>query len=146
ATVSGTVRGRMPHPGSFVVDELRFDYPRPLSSYPKATDCAPTPQKPVCPVRPPTLANDASFAFSLTGPEPTSVSGLSYFQWTISSGQAPLSYIDTASGAGLATSVYAYSSPRHQSLVFSSVTGANSLLQADPAVLTSSVNGIQAYR
>src|SRR5262249_9504525 len=95
-TVSGTVRGRMPHLGTFVIHERRFDYPR--NSYPTVADCAP--QNPPCAVRPPILANDASFAFSITGPDPTALSGLSYFQWTISSGQAPLSFIDTVTAAG----------------------------------------------
>ena len=126
---------------NFAVHEPRFDYPRIL--YPKVTDCTPTSP---CLVRPPTLANDLSFAFSITGPEPAALSGLSYFQWNISSGQSPLSFIDTVSAAGLATSVYAYSSPRHQSLVFSSITGTNSVLQADPAIMTSNASGIVAYR
>src|SRR5215470_18927043 len=109
----------MPHLGNFVVHEHRFDYPR--NSYPTVAGC--TNANPPCTVRPPILADDAAFAFSITGPEPAAASGLSYFQWSITSGQAPLSYLDTASAAGLATSVYAYSSPRQSSLVFSSITG-----------------------
>jgi hypothetical protein len=43
--------------------------------------------------------------------------------------------------------VYPYSSRRLPSLVFSSLTGSNEVLQADPSVLLSSVTiGVVAYR
>jgi len=48
--------------------------------------------------------------------------------------------------AGLATTVYAYSSPRIQNLLYSSITGSNEVLQADPSTLNSSAIGVVAYR
>jgi len=57
-----------------------------------------------------------------------------------------VSYRDTTTAAGFATAVYAYSSPRYRTLLFSSITGSNEVLQADPGVLGSTATGVLAYR
>ena len=61
-------------------------------------------------------------------------------------GESIVSYRDTTTAAGFATTVYAYSSQRYRNLLFSSVTGSNELLQADPAVLGSTATGVVAFR
>jgi hypothetical protein len=57
-----------------------------------------------------------------------------------------VSYRDTLLTAGLATTVYGYSSPRVPSIIFSSITGANELLQADPTQINATVLGVVVYR
>ena len=123
-----TVKGRVQPDGSFVARQRRFDYPR--SSYDQNA--------------PPTRANDVAFAFTITGTAPTIPR--SSFTWAIGSGQLLLSYNDPVATGGLATAVHAYSSPRHQSLIFTSITGSNEVVQADPAVLFSNTSGILFYR
>ena len=89
-------------------------------------------------------ANDIAFSFQFSGPTPTIPSS---FSWTIGSGYAPLQYSDILATAGLATAVYAYSSRRSPSRVFTSLTGSNELLEADPTILLSlSAIGVLAYR
>jgi len=122
------VKGRVQPDGTFVAHQRRFDYPR--QAYSGSA--------------PPLKANDVAFTFAITGNAPTSPK--SGFTWAIGSGEAPVSYRDTFAVAGLATTVYSYSSPRIESLLYSSITGSNELLQADPSVLGSSIIGIVAYR
>jgi len=63
------------------------------------------------------------------------------------SGFLPVFYADLLSPAGFATAVYAYSSPRTPTLVFTAVTGSNEVLQANPLVLASVASGgVVAYR
>lgn len=122
------VKGRVQPDGTFAVHQRRFDYPR--QAYSRDA--------------PPLKANDVAFTFAITGNAPTSPK--SGFIWTIGSGQSLISYRDTLTLAGFATTVYAYSSPRYRTLLFSSITGSNELLQADPAVLGSTATGVVAYR
>ena len=122
------VKGRVQPDGTFVVHQRRFDYPR--QAYSRDA--------------PPLKANDVAFTFAITGNAPTSPK--SAFVWAIGSGQAFVSYLDSTILAGFATTVYAYSSRRYQNLLFSSITGSNELLQADPSVLGSSATGVLAYR
>ncbi|HYS09201.1 MAG TPA: hypothetical protein VEP66_10665 [Myxococcales bacterium] len=132
-----TVRGRMLPDRTFTVHEQRFDYPHNLY----AADCtgATSPCQPL-----PSAANDVSFTFNITGPEPTAPK--SGFTWAIGSGQLPLTYSDQTFLAGFATAVHPYSSPRRQMLIFTSITGNNEVVQADPLLLFSNVLGLQFFR
>jgi hypothetical protein len=133
-----TVNGRVAEGGNFAVHQQRFDYPR--SSYAPG-DPTSTPPKP------PQAAsvNDVAFSFQLSGPIP--VTPGTGFVWNIGSGYVPVAYFDGTASAGLATVVYPYSSRRLPSLAFTSVTGNNEVLQADPSILFSSTaTGVVAYR
>jgi len=122
------VKGRVQPDGTFVAHQRRFDYPR--QAYSQSA--------------PPLKANDVAFTFAITGNAPTSPK--SGFSWAIGSGEFTVSYRDVFAVAGLATTVYAYSSPRIQNLLYSSITGSNEVLQADPSTLNSSAIGVVAYR
>ena len=114
---------------AFVTDpSVGFDYPR--SNYDANN--------------PPVAAHDVGFTFSITGGIPTVPRTL--FTWSIGSGQIPLAYQDLGAFGGFATAVFAYSSPRQQSLIFTSITGGNEVLQADPSVLVSTTTGVLYYR
>jgi hypothetical protein len=124
-----TAKGRLEPQGTFVARQRRFDYPRDVYDASVPT---------------PSASNDVAFTFTISGgatPTPTA-----RFSWGIASGQAPLSFFDLGTNAGLATAVHSYSSPRHPNLVFSSLTGSNEILQANPSVLASTTDGIVAYR
>jgi hypothetical protein len=122
------VKGRVQPDGNFVAHQRRFDYPR--QAYSRDA--------------PPLKANDVAFTFAITGSAPTS--SKSGFTWALGGGQSAVGYRDNFTLAGLATTVYAYSSPRIQSLLYSSITGSNEVLQADPSVLSSAATGVVAYR
>jgi hypothetical protein len=122
------VKGRVQADGTFVVHQRRFDYPRQAYS----------------PSAPPLQANDVAFTFSITGNAPTAPK--SGFTWAIGSGESMVSYRDATTAVGFATAVYAYSSLRYRTLLFSSITGSNEVLQADPGVLGSTATGVLAYR
>ena len=125
-----TAKGRVQPDNTFVARQRRFDYPR--STY----DGFPAP----------VASSDVAFTFSIIGTNTIPRSG---FSWTVASGQAPVGFNDSVAVAvgGLATAVTAYSSPRVQNLVFTSITGGNELLQADPSLLASNlVLGLVAYR
>jgi hypothetical protein len=127
---AATAVGRVEPDGTFIARQQRFDYPK--------TTYSPGP--------PPEASklNDIAFKFTITGPQPTGKAG---FTWGMRSGQAFIHYSDGIAVAGLATAIYAYSSPRAQSLVFTSITGSNEVLQADPSLLASNLTtGIKAYR
>ena len=81
--------------------------------------------------------------FKVTGSSSVAGGG---FAFELAAGGAPLLYRDTVVTTGYATAVYAYSSRRRQTLIFTSITGANELIQADPAVLGSTSTGLQVYR
>ena len=132
-----TARGRVADQGKFIAHERRFDYP--LSAYDPGDPASVPPRLPQA-----ASANDIAFSFQFSGPTPTIPSS---FSWTIGSGYAPLQYSDILATAGLATAVYAYSSRRSPSRVFTSLTGSNELLEADPSILLSlSAAGVLAYR
>jgi len=94
---------------------------------------------------PPVLGNEQSFTFTIDDLG-AAIQPTSGFTWQMSNGQAPLSYSDLNVANGYATAILGYSSPRNQSFVFTSITGANEILQADPAVLRSDISGIQGYQ
>jgi hypothetical protein len=136
-TVRGTVRGRVADQGQFVVHQRRFDYPR--STYDRGDPTAVPPRLPQA-----SSANDIAFSFQLSGPIPTIQSS---FGWAIGNGYSFISYGDSLSTAGFATAVYAYSSLRSPNLLFTSMTGSNEMLQADPFRLYSlSPAGVLVYR
>jgi hypothetical protein len=132
-----TAQGRVQPDNTFVAHQRRFDYPR--STYAPGDAGAGTPPQAAA-------SNDVAFKFNIVGTNTIPRSG---FAFTVSSGQVPVGFNDSIAVAvgGLATSVTAYSSPRVQSLVFTSITGGNEILQADPSVLSSNlVTGLVAYR
>jgi hypothetical protein len=130
---AGTAQGRVEADGSFTARQRRFDYPR-TTYAPGDASTAPQAAK----------ANDIAFKFAITGPQPTVKSG---FTWGMLSGQSYIRYADAIAVSGFATAVYGYSSPRVQTLVFTSITGSNEVLQADPSLLASNLTtGIVAYR
>lgn len=125
-----TAQGRVQPDNTFVAHQRRFDYPR--STY----DGIP----------PPIASSDVAFTFTIVGTNTFPRSG---FSWTVASSHAPVGFNDSVAVTlgGLATSVAAYSSPRVQSLVFTSITGGNEVLQANPSLLASNlVLGLVAYR
>jgi hypothetical protein len=123
-----TVRGRVRPDGTFVARQRRFDYPR--LSYSLTTL--------------PIAANDVSFSFAITGTNPGIP--LSGFTFSTGTGENLAVIADGIAVAGFATTVYSYTSPRQQNLVFTSITGSNEVLQADPAILFSASDGVVAYR
>jgi hypothetical protein len=123
----GTVRGRTATGGTFIAPELRFDYPLDYT-----TDALPV------------IAGDTAVAFTLGGVEPN-FTGAGW-SFALGSGLTPQVFRDTTQTQGLATVVTAYSSQRHAQLVFSSITGQNTVVQADPALLTSDINGVISYK
>lgn len=125
------VLGRIPHGGAMaIVSGNRFDYPLPFED---ATG-APILDASGNPLPQPT-ATDNVLAFSLTGPEPT-VAGtiLTVF---ISSGASPTTARDTTivGTSGYAGPMLVYSSPQRQNdeIVFTAITGSNSLMFLIPA-------------
>ena len=112
----------------FVGTERRFDYPKDYT-----TDLLPG------------AADNVAVSFTITGNEPAaSVSGFT-FAMTVNDVLAP-TYRDPGAASGFANDVYAYSSTRYPTLVFTSVTGADSVVQADPAVLQPPAIGELVYR
>ena len=118
------VLGRLPHGGPmFIVSGNRFDYPLTLTD---ASNNFVKPQPP---------ANDVALAFSLGGTEPT-VAG-TIFTLLIGSGASLTSVRDvsTAGLPGYAGPVLVYSSARrpNDELIFTALTGSNSVLFGVPA-------------
>jgi hypothetical protein len=119
----------------FAVTEPRFDYP---FDYQEKCD----PSDTTCHL-PPLAASDIALAFTLTGAEPT-VPGTQW-SFTTASGQLPTVVRDVNSPLGLASQVIEYSSPKVTNLLFTTLTGANALIQATPDFLNVK-GGVQAYR
>jgi hypothetical protein len=121
------VRGRAANGVLFSAAEPRFDYPL---AY--AAGFSPTRDK------------DVAVAFTITGPDPVLPS--SFFFFSLVSGQAPVRIFDNGgSGSAFAGPTIAYTSPKVTNLVFTSVTGGNSVVQVDPALLQV-VYGVIVYR
>jgi hypothetical protein len=120
-------------PVPFVAHERRFDYPydyRPTDLSPLANNAS--------------RAADDSLGFYLTGDEP-SIPG-SQFNFSIASTDAPVFFADGAFLSGFATGIIAYSSPVHRNLIFTAVTGNDSVIEAVPETLSTSAGGIQIFR
>jgi hypothetical protein len=121
------VRGRAANGVLFSAVDPRFDYP--LAYAPGFN---------------PTRDKDVAVAFTITGPDPVLPS--SFFFFSLVSGQAPARVFDNgASGSAFAGSTIAYTSPKVTNLVFTSVTGGNSMVQIDPSLLQS-LFGVIVYR
>jgi len=106
--------GRMPHGAQLVITGPRIDYPLDPSSPPPARDIV--------------------VSFTLSGPEPT-VAG-TFFSFTVSDGQGITAVRDssTAGQPGFAGPMVVYASARRPDpVVFTALTGSNSLLIAVPA-------------
>jgi hypothetical protein len=121
-----TVRGRVLPDGTFTAHARRYDYPLAYSD-----------------TAPPLAASDVAMRFTISGEPATPVAG---FSFSLADNSSIILYRDALITSGLTTSVYAYSSPRVPTLIFSSITGANELLQGNPLLLTTSVQGVLVYR
>ncbi|HET7788658.1 MAG TPA: hypothetical protein VFL36_21970 [Myxococcales bacterium] len=119
-----TVRGRPLPDGTFTAHSRRFDYPLNYTASPLA-------------------ASDVAFRFTVTGAPATPVGG---FTFSVSDNNTIVQYHDNLITSGLASAVYAYSSPRVQTFIFSSITGANELMQANPLLISTSIQGVLVYR
>ncbi len=125
----GNVLGRFPHGGQFVLTGPRVDYPLDFDPSKGGTFFAP---------------NTFAFSFSVTGPTPT-FDGTFFLIQTLDgnfpvSGQ-PLNVVSSvrdlnlAGAPGFAGPILVYDSPRYPNdqIVFTAITGSNSLMKAIPA-------------
>jgi len=120
-----TARGRAANGQAFTATGQRFDYPLDATQ--------------------PVLASDnVEVAFTISGHDPL-VLGTS-FSFSLGTGLTPLSFRDSTLPQGLATVVLSYSSPRYPQLVFTSVSGGNALIQADPSQLNNPFTGVTSYK
>ncbi len=124
------VRGRAKVGEQFNGYEPRFDYPfDPLFS-PDDSDL------------PVFTAEDIGFSFTLTGGDP--VPKASWFV-ALASNQSPVLVKDLLVQPGVAGPVVVYSSAKYPNLVFTGITGANSVLMIDPSLI-GLIDGVTAYR
>ncbi len=122
-----TVRGRAKAGEPFVATGRRYDYPLDATS-------------------PPPLASDnVAIAFQLGGSDPIQLGNAWTFNITLPN-LAPRLFRDGNAPQGFATSVLGYSSSRYPQLVFTAVTGANEVVQADTTLLDSDIFGIVSYK
>jgi hypothetical protein len=82
-------------------------------------------------------------SFQIAGHDPTVLGSIFSFAWGTSA--TPQLFRDGTLSQGLATSVMAYGSYRYPQLVFTSVTGGNAVVQADPALL-GAITGVVSYK
>lgn len=120
-------RARMKTGQTLTLPGRRFDYPLKYG-----TDA------------PPLAATDIALGLQLSGNDPTAL-GVG-FSFSIRSGVDAQSFGDITQGQGFATVVTSYSSPRHPLLVFSSLTGGNAVVQADPSQLPPQFFGVVSYK
>ena len=97
----------------------------------------------------PYVTDNVAVAFQLDGPDPVQIGNA--WSFTISlldpSGVTPKLFRDSNAPQGFATSVLGYSSKRYPQLVFSSVTGANEVVQADTTLLGADLQfGVVSYK
>jgi hypothetical protein len=119
-------RGRAKNGEMFVAIEPRFDYPLDYD-----------------PQHPPLPAADIALAFTLGGSDPL-VAG-SEWTFTMVSGQLDTVVRDANSPQGLASQVIQYTSPKVTNLLFTTLTGANAVIQAAPDLLAAK-GGVLSYR
>jgi len=138
------VLGRFPHGGQFVVTGPRFDYP---------LDFAPETG-----LSPPPPANTFAFSFNVNGPAPT-FAGTFFFVQTfdgtgvgIGPAGQPLSAVSslrdlsTAGVPGFAGPILVYDTQRTpDQIVFTAITGSNSLMNAIPAQFGVTANAFFLY-
>jgi hypothetical protein len=118
----------------FVGRERRFDYPydyTPLSPFPELN-------------APPTRSTNDSVAFHIFGDEPT----IPGSQWTFAvvSENAPIFYADNALSSGYATGLVSFTNPVFRNMLFTAVTGNDSLIMAVPEILSTDISGLQIFR
>ena len=123
-----TALGRTASGDTFVAHEQRFDYPLDytLDNVPLAS-------------------NDVAVAFTLSGTDPTTPFGAGW-TFTLNPGLQPVYYRDNTTSTGYATHVISYSSPRRPFLIMTAATGQNSVVVADPKLLTSDPYGVTTYK
>ena len=126
------LRGRAQYNQQFIGYEPRFDYPL---SIPPTGELDATP-----------WSQNVGASFTI-GPPADGSEPIAKTTWffSLQSGQGQTQVRDSASFPGLAGAVIVYNSPKVTNLVFTAITGANSVLQVDPALIGIS-NSIQAYR
>ena len=125
------VRGRARNGTTFFAPGKRADYPLDYATGTPLSQYFPTPDK------------DIGVAFTIQGLEP--VFPQSLFTFTLHSGQIPTRVNDSAVAGAFAGPTIAYTSPKVTNLVFTSVTGANSVLEVDPAIIQVT-NAVIVYR
>lgn len=86
---------------------------------------------------------DIAVAFTINAPEPV-ISGTN-ISFLTTSGQAPTGVHDASTSFGFAGPTLTYTSPKVVNLVFTSITGSNTVLQVDPALI-GVLNGVISYR
>jgi hypothetical protein len=123
---------------AYAANERRFDYSSDYS--PESKLLQPTP----APLPLPLPELDQGLAFQIIGDQPDVPN--TEITFTIISQLAPVSYRDPLVNLGYATSIATYSSARFPGLLFTAVTGSDSVVAAVPSVLQSQVNGIEIYR
>ena len=122
------LKGRAQTNTLFVGYEKRFDYPL---DYLQAKYRTPT--------------QDIAVAFTILGPEPV-LSGTA-LSFVTRSGESPTGVSDaTANTTAFAGAIISYTSPKVTNLVFTAITGANTVLQFDPSLLFGAANGAISYR
>jgi hypothetical protein len=125
------IRGRARNGTTFYAPGERADYPLDYATGTPLSQYFPTPDK------------DISVAFTIQGLEPVYPQSLITF--SLASGQIPTRINDAAVSGAFAGPTIVYTSPKVTNLVFTSVTGANSVLLIDPATLQIT-NGVTAFR
>jgi hypothetical protein len=138
------VRGRVGFDEQFVGYEPRFDYPLEAPTLDGGTVLpdggAVDPTK--------VYEQDVGTSFTITcNGDPACDAPLpeGSFFYTISSGQAQTSVRDTGALPGLGGPVLVYNSPKVTNLIFTAITGSNSVLQISPGQI-GLIGGIIAYR
>lgn len=126
------VRGRAKNGETFIGREPRTDYTGACSN---GSSCGIAYSAALPPV-------DIGVAFVIGGNDPPLQSVLSFGTNSVG---FPTSVRDSALTGGLAESVFVYRNRKAQNLIFTSVTGGNGLLQANPLLLNA-LGGIVSYR
>jgi len=122
------IKGRAQTGTLFVGYENRFDYP---TDYLTANYKTPT--------------RDIAVAFTIVAPEPI-LSGTE-LSFNVTSGESPSGVSDaTTNSIAYAGPIITYTSPKVTNLVFTSITGANTVLQFDPSLLGFATNSSISYR
>jgi hypothetical protein len=129
-----TVVQRIANGDVFVGHERRFDYPYDYNF------------RFISPALnfPPTRATNDSVAFHISGDDPT-IPG-SQFNFSVFSQNAPVFYADIAFPSGLATGLVSFSNGIYRNMLFTAVTGNDSVIMAVPEILSTDISGLQIFR
>jgi hypothetical protein len=129
-----TILARIAQNETFVARERRFDYPFDYN----LTDTFP--RAPEVPVE----STDEGLSFVITQDQPDTPG--SEFTFTVLNNLQPVLYSDTSVIAGFANGIIPYSSVASPAASFTAVTGSNSIVMAQPSVLSTNVTGIRIFR